>query len=289
MAIIQALGIASSLGGPYNSHSNAAELIRDHLRYYATELKQPQLQWHMVYPKRNGTKDEKLQRLNQIISQYTRYWAQSATPFLAIGGDHSCAMGIWSGVLQSLKNNQRFGLIWLDAHMDAHTFSTSPTQNIHGMPIAALLGTTDKQLTHLYPGNKFIKPEHLVLMGIRSFEAQEYTLLKTRGIKIIFSDGINDFSKNLLSVVQQLSLTTEVIGISIDLDFIDPLEAPGVATPVAHGIKAQELINALKLICHCPKVVGLELSEYHPQSDQNNKTLALMEKIISTFYPCKIP
>jgi arginase len=289
MAVIQALGIASSLGGPHNPHSNAAELIRDHLRYYATELKQPQLQWHMVYPKRNRTKDAELQRLNQRISQYTRYWAQSNTPFLAIDGDHSCAMGIWSGVLQSLKKDQRFGLIWLDAHMDAHTFCTSPTQNIHGMPIAALLGTTDKQLAHLYPGNKFIKPENLVLMGIRSFEAQEYKLLKTRGIKIIFSDRINDFSQNLLSVAQQLSLKTEVMGISIDMDFIEPLEAPGVATPVAHGIKAQELINALKLIRHWPKVVGLELSEYYPQSDQKNKTLELMEKIIFTFYNCKTP
>ncbi|MBT3815129.1 MAG: arginase, partial [Methylococcales bacterium] len=208
MAIIQTLGIASNLGGPLNQYSNAAELLRENIHYYATELEHPQLQWHMVYPKRDGTKYAKLRHLNKTISQYTRYWSESNIPFLVIGGDHSCAMGIWSGVLQSLKHQRDFGLIWLDAHMDAHTYFTSPTQNIHGMPIAALLGTTDKQLAHLYPGNKFIKPENLVLMGIRSFEAQEYKLLKTRGIKIIFSDSINDFSQNLLSVAQQLSLKT---------------------------------------------------------------------------------
>jgi len=289
MAIIQTLGIASNLGGPLNQYSNAAELLRENIHYYATELERPQLQWHMVYPKRDGTKCAKLRHLNKTISQYTRYWSKSNIPFLVIGGDHSCAMGIWSGVLQSLKHQRDFGLIWLDAHMDAHTFFTSPTQNIHGMPIAALLGTTDKQLAHLYPGNKFIKPENLVLMGIRSFEAQEYKLLKTRGIKMVFSDSINDFSQNLLSVVQQLSLKTEVIGISIDLDFVEPLEAPGVATPVAHGIKAQELINALKLISHMPKIAGLEISEFYPQGDKKNKTLELMKKIIFTFYDRKSP
>ncbi|MGZ4954348.1 MAG: arginase family protein, partial [Methylobacter sp.] len=144
---------------------------------------------------------------------------------IVIGGDHASAIGTWSGAVSALHAEQNFGLIWLDAHMDAHTFATSPSGNIHGMPLAALLGKADKKLAAMYPGSGFIKPENLILIGVRSYEHQEYDLLKQAGVEIVFARQIDRLAPVLIKAIDKLSLSCKLIGISIDLDFIDPGDA----------------------------------------------------------------
>jgi arginase len=168
--------------------------------------------------------------------------------------------------------------------MDAHTFDTSPSGNIHGMPVAALLGKADKKLAAMYPGDDFIKPENLILIGVRNYENEEYDLLKQEAVEIVFANRINGLAQVLIKAVDKLSLSCQAIGISIDLDFIDPEDAPGVETPAQDGIKAIELIEALSLINRHPKVCGLEISEFNPENDYKNKTLHLMKAIIEAFY-----
>ncbi len=284
MAILQTLGIASCLGGPLRTCGYAAEMLRDAFALQKPEQQRLQLQWHMVYPGNNGSKDEKLSRLNQSISRFSQYWTEQNQAFLVIGGDHSCALGTWGGVLNGLQQPDKFGLIWLDAHMDAHTFATSPSGNIHGMPLAALLGKADKKLAAMYPGSDFIKPENLILIGVRSYENEEYDLLKQAKVEIIFAGQIDGLAQALTKAIDKLSLSCQVIGISIDLDFIDPDDAPGVETPAQGGIKAEELLKALALINRHPKICGLEISEFNPEKDSENKTLHLMKKIIEAFY-----
>jgi len=284
MAILQTLGVASCLGGPMRLCGYAAEMLHDEFVRQKPEQKRLNLQWHWIHPESHGSKEEKLSRLNQSISRFTQHWTEQNQPFLVIGGDHSCALGTWGGVLNGLQQPDKFGLIWLDAHMDAHTFATSPSGNIHGMPLAALLGKADKKLAAMYPGSDFIKPENLILIGVRSYENEEFDLLKQAKVEIIFAGQIDGLAQALTKAIDKLSLSCQVIGISIDLDFIDPDDAPGVETPAQGGIKAEELLKALALINRHPKICGLEISEFNPEKDSENKTLHLMKKIIEAFY-----
>jgi arginase len=280
MNLLQTLGVVSCLGGPMRSCGYAAEMLRNIM----PETKRRQLDWHMLHPDDTGSKEEKLSRLNQAISRYTQKWTEQRQPFLVIGGDHSCALGTWGGVLNGLRQADQFGLIWLDAHMDAHTFDTSLSGNIHGMPVSALLGRADKKLAAMYPGSGFIKPENLILIGVRSFEHEEYELLKHASVEIVFANQISELTPVLVNALDKLSRSCQAIGISIDLDFIDPGDAPGVETPAPGGIKAGQLLEALASVNRHPKVCGLEISEFNPEKDDNNKTLYLMKDIIEAFY-----
>ncbi len=320
MAAIQTLGVVSCLGGPMRYCGFAAEMLRDLFNESLNKLtplmvrqahykrNQPltvrpepveglnqrffklqkqnrlQLQWHMLYPESQGSKEDKLVNLNKAISQFTEDWTQAYQPFLVVGGDHSCAMGTWGGVLNSLREPDQFGLIWLDAHMDAHTFATSPSGNVHGMPVAALLGKADRKLAALYPSSHFVYAANFILIGIRNYEQEEYGLLKQAGVKIVFANQMNGIVSALIKAIDYLSQKCQTIGISIDLDAIYPTDAPGVETPVCGGIKAKELLAALSLINRHPKVCGLEISEFTPEHDVNNLTLHLMKALIEAFY-----
>ena len=135
MVIVQTLGVVSCLGGPMRLCGFAAEMLRDEFDRKRSEQTHLSLQWHMLYPDSEGSKEERLKRLNRSISRFTEDWTEDKQSFLIVGGDHSCALGTWGGVLNGLCKPDQFGLIWIDAHMDAHTFKTSPSGNIHGMPV----------------------------------------------------------------------------------------------------------------------------------------------------------
>lgn len=278
-AMIQTLGIASCLGGPMRLCGYAAEMLRDLLP--ETGL---QLQWHMVFPGHQGTKESRLRHLNGQAAEFTRYWAATGRPFLVVGGDHSCAMGTWGGVLDGLPPDEELGLLWLDAHLDAHTFLTSPSGNIHGMPLAALLGKADARLAAVYPASRFIKPENLVLLGARSYEAEEYALLHGAGVEIVFAGQIADFTQTLLAALQRLGQRCARVGISLDLDLLDPADAPGVETPVPGGISAAAVLAALAAVSGGPKLCGLEISEFNPENDHDGRTLRLMRALAAAFY-----
>lgn len=282
MTILQTLGVVSCLGGPLRSCGFAAEMLRNEFTRQPTgEL---QLEWQTVHPDNHGTKIEKLGKLNRAIAEFSRQQTEQNRRFLVVGGDHSCAMGTWGGVLNGLRPSEELGLIWLDAHMDAHTFDTSPSGNIHGMPLAGLIGRADNKLAAMYPGSRFIQPENLILIGVRSFESEEDALLEQAGVDIVFAEQIGRLASELLSAIDRLSRRCEAIGISLDLDFIDPSDAPGVETPAPNGIKAENLLEALAVISGHPKILGLEMAEYNPDNDRDNKTLLLMKAIVETFY-----
>ncbi len=320
MVAVQTLGVVSCLGGPMHYCGFAAEMLRDLFNESLNKLtpfvvrqapyernqqltvrpepvvglnqrlfkvqkqNRLQLQWQLLYPESQGSKEDKLANLNKAISQFTEGRTKENQRFLVIGGDHSCAMGTWAGVLNAMQQSDKFGLIWLDAHMDAHTFTTSPSGNVHGMPVAALLGKADGKLAALYPSSRVVNVANLILIGIRNYEQEEYGLLKQAGVKIVFANQMNGIGSALIKAIDFLSQKCQTIGISIDLDVIDPTDAPGVETPVCGGIKAKELLAALSLIHRHPKVCGLEISEFTPEHDVNNLTLYLMKALIEAFY-----
>src|SRR5687767_5749916 len=160
-----------------------------------------------------------------------------------IGGDHSCAGGTWTGVARATEGD--LGLVWVDAHMDAHTPGTSHTGRLHGMPLAWLLGQDDDPLYGLAAG--VLQPEHVCLIGVRSYEPEEKERLERLGVRVVYMQeirqrGIDAVFDEALAIARN---GTAAYGISIDLDAVTPDEAPGVGTPVANGIRAADLAHAL--------------------------------------------
>lgn len=203
--------------------------------------------------------------------------------FCVIGGDHSCAIGTWSGAATAIEGD--LGLIWVDAHMDAHTFETTYTQNVHGMPVAALLGHGHEKLTHLLSSKPKLKPENLCLIGIRSFEHEEAELLKKCGVTVYTNKDVEKYGLETLLVRahQQVTRNTTNFGFSIDLDGFDPEFAPGTGTPVARGIDAHDFCRIISRWSKDPKLIGLEIAEYNPHLEKDNITENTMIEIIAAF------
>jgi len=167
-----------------------------HSPYLATLTDQGiHLQWEglLIPPEGNYSKLDKVAQLTQSLSQQVYQLALNEKFFTVLGGDHSCAIGTWSGAFAALEKKGPLGLIWIDAHMDAHTPETTPSGNIHGMPIACLLGYGDEKLTHNQPK---IDPEHLCLIGVRSFEPGEAALLERLKVRVIMMDEVKERGLN---------------------------------------------------------------------------------------------
>lgn len=188
---------------------------------------------------------------------------------IIIGGDHSMAIGTWSGVTTAQNATGNFGLIWIDAHLDSHTFETSPSKAIHGMPVASLLGYGPEQLINIGVPQPKLDPKHVVFIGIRSYEEKEHNLLKNLGVKIFYMDDVK--SLGLETVIKQsleiVSVCPGGFGISIDLDAFDPKEVPGVGSSEIDGIRIEEGLKALKGIAHHPNLKAIEIAELNPHLD----------------------
>ena len=197
---------------------------------------------------------------------------------LVLGGDHSSAIGTWKGIAHAMR--VPLGLIWIDAHMDAHTPETTESGRLHGMPLACVLGYGDPALTGIADGVR-LAPEHVCLVGVRSFEKGEAALLRGLGVRVYLMREIKQRGLDaVLREARELVCTgTAGYGISVDLDAIDPREAPGVGSPVRGGLNAAELISALARHACDPALRGLEIVEYNPHLDRGAQTIALVPAI----------
>ena len=202
-----------------------------------------------------------------------------------IGGDHSCAIGSWSGVAYNLqKKNQELGLIWIDAHMDSHRPETSETGNLHGMPVSHLLGYGHKELTSILSAMPKLKPENLVFFGIRSFEKPEEDFLQSLGVKIYYQDMLSDenFEALFLEEYNRLALQTNGnVGISLDLDGLDPKDIAAVGTPVANGIDSRIFLETMDKI-NTKHLIGFEIGEYNPSLDKDHRSMHYMLELLKS-------
>lgn len=212
--------------------------------------------------------------------------AKQQQSFCVFGGDHSSAIGTWSAVAHANRNRGDIGLIWIDAHMDSHTPITSETQNIHGMPLAHLLGEGSQDLIDLFDEYPALKPENTCLIGIRSYEPGEKEILARLGVKVVKMDEIKQRGINvvLADARRHVTKSTCGFGISLDLDGIDPGDAPGVGCPEPNGIDGRELVSALhEMVCN-HTILGLEIVEYNPIRDLNHKTAELAVELLHAIY-----
>ena len=196
-----------------------------------------------------------------------------------LGGDHSCAGGTWSGVARTLDG--ALGLVWIDAHMDSHTPSTSHTGRLHGMPLAWLLGQADDPLYGLASG--VLKPEHVCLVGVRSYEPEEDERLRRLGVRVVFMDEVHarGIDAVLGEAIGIARAGTTGFGVSIDLDVVSPDEAPNVGTPVSGGVTSAELARSLEQVAGEPSLAALELVEYSPRLDRDGATARVALSLLS--------
>lgn len=202
---------------------------------------------------------------------------------VVIGGDHACAMGTWSGVISALGAEGNFGLIWVDAHMDAHTEETSPSKAIHGMPLSHLLGVGSEDFIQLGSSKTKLNPQYLCLIGIRSFESQEEKLLRQLGVRIFYMDEVNKrgFRAVFEDALKIVSQANGGFGLSIDLDGFDPQEAPATGSLEKNGLFKADVLPALAHLPKHKKFKALEIAEFNPTLRGAEKTLKLMEDILS--------
>jgi arginase len=188
---------------------------------------------------------------------------------LFLGGDHSIAIGSIGGI----THDRPAGVIWIDAHGDYNTPEISPSGNIHGMALSVLLGNGDPELVNLgRPGPK-LRPDDVVLIGIRSLDPQEKKRLSQSGITIYTMRDIDELGVSHVAndAVMRLSHLSH-IHVSLDLDGLDPMEAPGVGTPVPGGLSFREAHLIMEIIADSKRMGSLDLVEINPILDTYNKT-----------------
>ncbi len=210
---------------------------------------------------------------------------------LVLGGDHSIAAGTVSGIAAFCRREgKRLGMLWVDAHGDINTPESSPSGNIHGMPVAALLGQGPAQLTDI--GGKFQKldPANVALVGIRSLDEGEKRRLKQTGVQVhTMSDidrlGIHRVMKKALARVTD---GTDYVHVSFDLDAVDPTVAPGVGTPVKGGLDYREAHLIMELLHDSGVMTSLEMVEVNPILDQGNTSAIFAVELVQSAFGKKI-
>ncbi|HKO04019.1 MAG TPA: arginase [Candidatus Acidoferrales bacterium] len=204
---------------------------------------------------------------------------------LVLGGDHSVALGTVGGVSSYFrKRDKRVGLVWLDAHADMNTPESSPSGNIHGMPLAAIAGYGPDELTQLAGPKPMVNPRNISLVGVRDIDARERKIIKESGVHVftmrdLDERGMREVMAEALRFAQD---ETDGVCVSLDLDFVDPTDAPGVGTPVRGGVTYREAHLAMEMIADTKGVVSLEIVEVNPVIDQHNQTAMLgIELVLS--------
>src|SRR3954462_15911518 len=276
---VELIGAAWGLGGPEPGCAEApavlAPLLVERLQRCSTPLEAGP----MLSPVRTERRKQfAVSRLCAMLASAVAVSVTRGRLPCVLGGDHSCAGGTWTGVARGVKGP--LGLVWIDAHMDAHTPRTSHTGRLHGMPLAWLLGQDDDPLYGLATG--VVEPQHVALVGVRSFEPEERERLEGLGVRIFYMDevtkrGIDAVLEEALAVATR---GTVAFGVSVDLVVVTPDEAPGVGTPVPGGVSSADLTRALERIGPRPDLAALELVEYSPRLDPSGRSGRVAVKIV---------
>lgn len=229
---------------------------------------------------------EALQRLTAAV----RASVESGCKPVVIGGDHASAIGTWSGVVSALGNPGKLGLIWIDAHLDSHTYETSHQGKWggwwHGQPAAALLGEGLPELTGLGGKGPKISPAHLCIIGAHSFEPAEQAFVRRNGIRVFYLEEVKrrGFAAVFAEARALVSQGTSGFGLTIDLDAFGPEDAPGVGSRELAGLSAAEVLPIVRSIGHDPAFRALEVAEFNPHKDIGGKTQRLLEKVIESVF-----
>jgi arginase len=206
---------------------------------------------------------------------------------LVLGGDHSIAVGTVTGVAEFYrKQNQKIGLIWIDAHSDINTPETSPSGNVHGMPLAAIMGLEPAELANIGTFSPKVQAENCVLVGIRDVDAHEKENIRKTGVEVFTMRDIDERGMRTVmeEALRMAGRGTAGYHVSLDMDWIDPEDAPGVGTPVWGGATYREAHLAMEIISDHGRMLSFEIVEVNPVIDERNQTADLaVELSLSAF------
>jgi arginase len=206
---------------------------------------------------------------------------------MVLGGDHSVAAGTVAGVAEFYRRqNQKIGLIWIDAHSDMNTPETSPSGNVHGMPLAALMGLGPADLGNIFNFSPKVRPENCVLVGIRDVDAHEKENIRRAGVEVFTMRDIDERGMRAVmeEALRMAGRGTAGYHVSLDMDWIDPEDAPGVGTPVWGGATYREAHLAMEIIADHGHMLSFEIVEVNPVIDEHNQTADLaVELSLSAF------
>jgi len=197
---------------------------------------------------------------------------------LVLGGDHSIAVGSIAGAAAHFaKEGKHIGVIWLDAHGDMNTPESSPSGNVHGMPLAAVMGNGPSELIDLAGIKPMVEPRQVALVGTRDLDAKERRFAKESGVHVFTMRDIDErgMREVMSEAIRFATDDTAGIAVSLDMDFIDPSDAPGVGTPVRGGVTYREAHLALEMIADSRAMISFELVEINPIIDLHNTTATL--------------
>ena len=210
---------------------------------------------------------------------------------LVMGGDHSIAIGTVAGISQHFrKKKKRVGLLWIDAHADMNTPQTSPSGNVHGMPLACCVGLGPEELTKLLGFAPKVKPQSVGLVGLRDVDILERPHVRESGVRVFTMRDIDE--RGLRAVMEEairiVTAGTAGFHLSLDMDYVDPQYAPGVGTPVRGGATYREAHLAMEMICDSGQMVSMEVVEVNPVIDEVNRTADLAVELVMSALGKKI-
>jgi arginase len=210
---------------------------------------------------------------------------------VVLGGDHSVAIGTIAGLARHFQaRKQKIGLVWFDAHADANSAETSPTGNIHGMPLAVALGIGAPSLVNLAGHSPMVDGARAALVGIRDVDAAERANVRASGIGAFTMRDLDERGMRAVmeEAIKRATSGTAGIHVSFDMDAMDPDFAPGVGTPVPGGISYREAHLAMEMLADTGKVISAEFVETNPVLDHRNGTAALGVELLSSLLGKKI-
>ncbi len=217
------------------------------------------------------------------VAMHTRAAVESGQMPVVLGGDHALAAGSIAGAAAHFATKgQRLGLVWVDAHGDLNTPGTSRSGNVHGMPLAALLGNGDKAMSSIAGAESALKGSDVALVGLRDLDQPERTHIKKWGLaaytmRALDERGVRAVMEEAIAVATR---NTAGLWVSFDMDVIDPAEAPGVGTAVPGGMTYREAHLAMEMFADTGKLVGIDVVEVNPVLDEVNRTAEIACELI---------
>lgn len=240
-------------------------------------------QQKIIYP--NLKYLDEILKTSKVLSRTVEQTLDKGNFPLCIGGDHSMALGTIAGISSYCRKKQLVpGVIWIDAHADMNTDKTTPSGNIHGMPLAASLGLGHSDLINFYGFTPKLKPENCALIGIRSVDPEERKNIKKLNLPVYTMSDVDKLGIHRIinKVLKQFKEKVDHIHVSFDVDSIDPSAAPGVGTPVPGGLSYREAHSLMESIAECGCMSSLEVAEVNPILDNYNRSAEFAAELVAS-------
>jgi arginase len=210
---------------------------------------------------------------------------------LVLGGDHSIAIGTIAGIAShARKRRQKVGVFWIDAHGDFNTPESSPSGNIHGMPLAVCVGLGPAPLRAVGGEVRKVDPKHVALIGVRTLDREERKNIVTHGVNVFTMEEIDRFGLHevMTKAIKRVAKKVDYLHVSFDLDSVDPVYAPGVGTPVKGGLDYREAHLIMEMLAESGKMSSLELVEVNPILDNRNQSAEFAVELVQSAFGKKI-